>query len=548
MIAEKTLLQTNKTIVNKGYKCYVTTMSTDTTNLPDDVSELKSLFVETKQNYESRIKILEEQVHLLRDKLFARKSEKLAREVDTGQLLLFNEVEQVGQQPAEQESIEVPAHSRRRGKRKPLPTDLLRVEVVHDLTEEEKHCACGAEKSRIGEATSEQLDYIPAKIQVIKNIRYKYACKVCEGIEADGPEVSIAPMPEQLLPKSIATPGLVAHIITSKYADALPLYRQEKIFERLKIELKRQTMASWIIKVAQKCTVLLDLLNQEIRSGPLVQIDETGVQVLDEPGREATTKSYMWVFRGGDPARPALLYQYHPSRSADVAKAFLGDYTGYVQTDGYVGYEFVDDMPGVKHLGCWAHVRRKFYEAVKARGNGKKKKKKGNAEAALDFIGRLYAIEQSVQDRNLEPDEVYALRQKKAIPILKAFREWLDEKSLITPPSGLLGKAITYALNQWNRLTVYVEDGRMQPDNNLAENAVRPFVVGRKNWLFSATPDGAHASAALYSLIETAKANNLEPYWYLRYLFDRLATAKTDADYRALLPQYIDKKKIEPSV
>ncbi len=526
-------------------------MNIDTENLPDEATELQALIVnliETHQGYESRIKLLEEQLRLLRHQMFARKSEKLAREVDSGQLLLFNEVEQVESQATEQESIEVPAHTRKRGKRKPLPEDLPRIEVVHDIAEEEKQCACGAEKSRIGEATSEQLDYIPAKIQVIKHIRYKYACKICEGIESDGPEVSIAPMPELLLPKSIATPGLVAHIITSKYADALPLYRQEKIFERLGIELKRQTMASWVIKVAQKCTVLLELLNQEIRSGPLIQIDETGVQVLDEPGREATTKSYMWVFRGGKPERPVLLYQYHPSRSGEVAKTFLGDYTGYVQTDGYVGYEFVDDMPGVKHLGCWAHVRRKFYEAVKAHGNVKKKKKKGNAEAALDYIGRLYAIEQSVADRNFEPIQVYELRQKKAVPILKEFREWLDEKSLVTPPSGLLGKAITYALNQWNRLTVYVEDGRLQPDNNLAENAVRPFVVGRKNWLFSATPDGAYASAALYSLIETAKSNNLEPYWYLRYLFDRLATAKTEADYRALLPQYIDKKKIEPSV
>jgi len=533
-------------------------MNTDTTNLPDNVSELKSLFVETQQNfvetqqkfieaqqnYEARIKLLEDQVHLLRHKLFGRKSEKLSRDVDSGQQLLFNEIEQEGEQPAEQESIEVPAHSRRRGKRMPLPEDLPRVEVIHDIAEEEKHCACGAEKNRIGEETSEQLDYIPAKIQVIRHVRYKYACKVCEGIEAEEPAVSIAPLPEQLLPKSIATPGLVAHIITSKYADALPLYRQEKIFERLGVELKRQTMASWVIKVAQKCMVLLDLLKQEIRSGPLVQIDETVVQVLDEPGREATTKSYMWVFRGGDPARPALLYQYHPSRSGDVAKSFLGDYTGYVQSDGYVGYEFVDDMPGVKHLGCWAHVRRKFMEAVKARGNGKKKKKKGNADAALEFISSLYAIEQSAKDRSLEPDQVHALRQKKAVPILKAFRLWLDEKPLITPPSGILGKAITYTLNQWNRLMVYVEDGRLQPDNNLVENAIRPFVVGRKNWLFSATPDGAHASAALYSLIETAKANNLEPYWYLRYLFERLTAAKTEADYKALLPEYVDKTNI----
>ena len=227
-----------------------------------------------------------------------------------------------------------------------------------------------------------------------------------------------------------------------------------------------------------------------------------------------------------------------------MAKTFLGDYSGYVQTDGYVGYEFVDEMPDVKHLGCWAHVRRKFMEAIKARGKGNKKKKKGNAEAALDYITSLYAIEHSAKDLSLDPDQVYALRQKKAVQILEGFRTWLDEKSLITPPGGILGKAISYTLNQWDRLTVYVQDGRLLPDNNLAENAIRPFVVGRKNWLFSATPAGAHASAALYSLIETAKANGLEPYWYLRFLFDRLPSAKTAEDYKALLPQYADKKQI----
>ncbi len=529
-------------------------MDIDITSLPDDTAELQTLLVETQKNfketqqdYESRIKLLEEQIRLLRHQMFVRKSEKLAREVDTGQILLFNEVEQIESQATEQESIEVPAHTRRRGKRKPLPEELPRVEVIHDISEEEKKCACGAEKSRIGEETSEKLDYIPAKMQVIKHIRYKYACKVCEGIETEGSVVSIAPMPAQLLPKSIATAGLVAYIIISKYADALPLYRQEKIFERLGIELKRQTMATWVIKVAQRCTPLLELLNQEIRSGPLIQIDETRVQVLKEPGREATTQSYMWVFRGGNLSSPAILYQYHPTRAGDAAKAFLGEYTGYVQTDGYVGYEFVDEMPGVKHLGCWAHARRKFMEAQKAQGNKSRKKKKSNADIALDYIGNLYAIEQSAIDRNLDPAQVYALRQKKAVPILEEFFMWLEEMSLITPPGRLLGKAITYAINQWDRLVVYVKDGRLQPDNNLAENAIRPFVVGRKNWLFSSTPDGAHASASLYSLIETAKANDLEPYWYLRYLFDRLPAAETEEDYRSLLPQNTDKAKIQPS-
>jgi transposase len=509
--------------------------------LSDNVVDLKKLII----SYDSENRLLKEEINLLRYKLFGRKSEKLSRDVGSGQLLLFNEAEQAAEAQTEpQEEISVPAHKRRRGKRTPLPKDLPRVEVVHDLSEEDKQCACGATKSQIGQVESEQLDIVPPQCKVIKNIRLKYVCKCCEGTEADEPAVSIAPMPEQLLPKSIATPGLMAYIITSKYADSLPLYRQEKIFERLGVELKRQTMASWVIKVAQKCRLMVDMMCREIRSGPLIQIDETGVQVLEEPGREATTKSYMWVFRGGDPAKPVLVYQYHPTRSGDVAKEFLADYTGYVQTDGYVGYEFIDDLPDVKHLGCWAHVRRKFIEAVKARGKSRKTKKKSSAEVALDYITKLYAIEQSAKACSLGTDQLYALRRKKAEPLLEKFRTWLDETALITPPGGLLGTAISYTLNQWDRLLVYLNDGRLHPDNNLTENAIRPFVVGRKNWLFSATPDGAHASAALYSLIETAKANGLEPYWYLRYLLERLPAAKTQQDHRALLPQYVDKKQI----
>lgn len=522
-------------------------MNNDAAQLPDNINELRKLFISTRQQHESEINLLKEQVRILQHKLFGKKSEKLSGKVGIGQLLLFNEAEQVENQEvtSEKEQIEVPAHTRKRGRRKPLPNNLPRIDVIHDLTEEEKQCACGKEKSLLGKEISEQLDYVPATLRVIRNIRLKYTCRQCEGVEADEPAVSIAPMPEQLLPKSIATPGLLAHIITSKYVDALPLYRQEKIFERLGVDLRRQTMASWVIKLAQKCMQMVNLMCSEIRSGPLIQIDETGVQVLEEPGRKATAKSYMWIYRGGEPDKPALVYQYHPTRSAEVPRTFLGDYAGYVQTDGYAGYEFLDELPEVKHLGCWAHVRRKFMETIKARCKTKNgKKKKGRADEALDYIGKLYGIEQSARDQQLSYDQVKQLRQKKAKPILDEFGKWLEEQALKTPPGGLLGKAVSYALGQWNRLTVYIEDGRLHLDNNLAENAIRPFVVGRKNWLFSATPAGAHASAALYSLVETAKANGLEPYWYLRYLFERLPAAKTKEDQKALLPQYADRTKI----
>jgi transposase len=196
----------------------------------------------------------------------------------------------------------------------------------------------------------------------------------------------------------------------------------------------------------------------------------------------------------------------------------------------------------VAHLGCWAHVRRKFVEAQAGRGKGSKKK--GRTDEALEYIGKLYGIEQSARARNLDAAQLQALREKNSIPLLQSFRGWLDATALLTPPGGLLGKAVTYALNQWDRLTVYTGDGRLPMDNNLAENAIRPFVLGRKNWLFADTQAGAHASATMYSLIETAKANALEPYWYLRYLFEQLPLAHTEDDLKALLPQHVDTARI----
>jgi transposase len=297
-------------------------MNIETATLPNNVDDLKALFVETQQYYEAEIKLLKEQVNILQHRLFGRKSEKLSKDAGNGQLLLFNEAEEA--LAAEPETtIEVPAHSRKKPGRRPLPSDLPRVEVIHDISEEEKICACGTEKSKIGQEVSEQLDYIPAKVQVIRNIRPKYVCKNCEGVEADEPAVTIASLPEQMIPKSIATPGLLAQVFTAKFVDALPFYRQEKQFERIGVELGRQTMCCWAIKVGQKCKPLRELLIEEIRSGPLIQMDETTLQVLNEPGREATTKSYMWVFRGGDPEKPGFVYQYHPSRSGEVAKEFL---------------------------------------------------------------------------------------------------------------------------------------------------------------------------------------------------------------------------------
>jgi len=527
-------------------------MNLDLSNLPDDAAALKeiiALHLTQEEKYQERIDYLEQMVTLLQKQLFGRKSEKDVWP-DHNQLQLFDPIKlpESDRQVAE-EKIVIPEHRRKKRGRKPLPADLGRVEVIHDIPEEEKQCDCGAALSRIGEDVSEKLDYIPAKLQVIRHIRYKYACKSCEGVESQGPTVKIAPVPVQLLPKSIASEGLIAHLIVSKFADGLPLYRQQKIFGRLGIELSRATMANWVVNASRQCQPLLDLLEKEIRSGPLIHMDETPYQVLNEPGRRNTSKSYMWVFKGGQEDRPSLLYQYHRTRSGEAALKFLGDYQGYVQSDAFSGYEFLSGKKGITHVGCWAHARRYFVDVIKAKKKNRSKRlqPKSLADEAIEFISRLYQIEKEAKARNLEALEIYQLRQEKAKPVLETFKIWLDAKQQITPPKGLLGKAISYALKHWEKLTVYIEDGRLSPDNNAAENAIRPFVVGRKNWLFAGHPNGAEAGATFFSLVETAKANGLEPYNYLRYIFEKLPLAQTAQDYRNLLPQFVDKNDLATS-
>jgi transposase len=446
---------------------------------------------------------------------------------------MFNEAEALVAKQAEEESLVVPEHTRRKAKRKPLPEDLPRVEVIHDLEEEEKICSCGAHLSRIGEEVSEKLDIVPAKIQVIRHIRYKYACKSCEGLESLGPTVKIAAPPAELIPKGLATAGLLAYVAIAKYADALPLYRQEKIFARYGIELTRSTMAGWMVKAAERCEPLMRLLQRELISGPLVNADETPVQVMDEPGRANTTKSYMWVFRGGTPGKEVVFYRYSPTRSGDVPQEILQGYRGYLQTDAFSAYDGLDKQ--VRLVGCFAHVRRNFVKVIDARGKGNKKT--GSAEVALDYIRKLYAIEKVGRQQGLSALEFYAFRKEKAEPILHEFKSWMDKRAQLTPPKGLLGKALSYALNHWPKLIRYVEDGHITPDNNAAENAIRPFVVGRKNWLFAGHPNGANAGATLFSLIETAKACGLEPYRYLRFVFESLPLAQSPEGYEALLPQ-----------
>ena len=287
-----------------------------------------------------------------------------------------------------------------------------------------------------------------------------------------------------------------------------------------------------MIAAAGACQALMEALLDKLRCGPILQIDETTVQVLKEHERANTDLSYVWVARGGPPGEPVVVYRYEPSRAARVAFQIIGDYQGYVQTDGYAR---PCAQPGIVHVGCWAHVRRAFKEAADALG--KVSSRAGSALQALGFIAKLYRAESQLsKHRDEDPERFVAARRAQVQPVLDKFHGWLQDKRAQVLPGSALGKAVAFALSEWAKLIRYLDHAQLRPDNNACEQAIRPFVVGRKNWLFSGSPRGAEASAILYSLIETAKANRREPYWYLRELLEKLPHARTRADYLSLLP------------
>lgn len=519
--------------------------------LPEDVEALKAI-IAAYENEKNELRelteslnnekkhligenfYLQEKIRQLTAKLFGKKSEKLTAE-DVFQGRLFDEAEEGSNEetvhrPAP--TIRVASHERKKPGRKPLPDYLPREEIVIDIPEEEKRCACGEERTKIGEDVCEKMDIIPAKVVVKKYIRPKYACRNCEGSGDEGKiGVLTAPLPPQVLPRSIATPGLLAYLFTSKFCDALPFYRQEKMFARIGVDLSRATMCNLAMDIREKYPYLESSMWEGLREYPSIGIDETTVQVLAETGKKNTTTSYMWLFRGAH-KRPLVLYHYAPSRSPNEITCFLEGYSGVIQTDGYAGYDIFGKSVNIRHAGCWAHARRKFYDAEKASPGG-------YSAAVLGTIKELYAVEDEARERVLSPDEVYSLRREKSLPVIERLKSQLESKAHHVAPKSLLGKAIRYTLDQWNKLCVYLDDGQIPIDNNAVENAIRPFVVGRKNWLFSGSPRGARASALLYSIIETAKANRFEPYWYFRFLFERLPVTPKE-EISSILPHRLD--------
>ena len=497
-------------------------MTIDVSSLPDDPVLLKKLLLEERKKYAR----LEERFRLAQHKQFGKSSEGYP-----GQGELFNEAEElsveleVDKEAPETERI---SYERKKPVRKSLPIDLPREVVVHDIAEEDKVCdGCGYELHQMGEDKSEKLEFIPAQVKVVEHVRPKYSCRHCEQCSTSV-KIKQAPVPLSPIPKSFATASLLSQIITSKYQYGLPLYRQESMFKQYGIDLSRQTMSSWILKSATLLKPLYDRLHQRLLQQRIIQADETTLNVIESD----KTKCYMWLYCTGTDSPNNLdtpnivLYDYHASRSSRCAIDFLQGHSGYLQVDGYQGYASTE----ATLVGCWAHARRKFKEAQIAQPKGKK----GKATWAMTHIRKLYRIEASIKDKTPSEKQVY--RQEQAVPLLNELKEWLDKSLLQIPPKTALGKAVGYCLNQWPKLIRYVEDGELNIDNNRAERAIKPFVIGRKNWLFSNTEKGAHASSILYSMVETAKANGLIPFNYLHQVITALSERNHDAALDDLLP------------
>jgi transposase len=504
----------------------------DAATLQQENAALRDRLTRAEQQLDAktqRIRDLEELLLKFKHRAFGASSEQSP----PGQDRLFDESE-VGAEAleeAEAETVAVAGHSRKRTRRPRLSDDLPRVEIIHDLDPSEKICPeHGCDLTPMGEEVSEQLEFIPATVEVERHICKKYTCPECEG------RVVTATKPPQPIPKSVASPNLLSWVAVSKYADALPLYRQCQIFARLGFEVDRTTLARWMVACGRLIQPLVNLLWDKLRQERVVHMDETTVQVLAEAGKTPQSKSYMWVSVAGPPDGGVVLFHYAPGRGGQVAKDLLAGYHGALMVDGYEGYGAACTEQ-ITRLGCWAHARRRFIEAQRLQPKGKT----GKPDQALSWIGRLYGIERALRaqqerDGDLKAEDVYQARQAQALPILGQLRSWLDKTVPVTAPESALGKAVGYLDQQWPRLVRYVEDGHYPIDNNRAENAVRPFVVGRKNWLFSQSTDGVKASANLYSLIETAKAHGLEPHAYLARVLAELPQATTVEQIEALLP------------
>lgn len=483
-------------------------------------SEIKNLTLQVKE-LNSNYNWILQQLKLSKKKIYGSSAEKIAEEY--GQLNLFNEAELERQPLAVEPKLEEIRYKRKKSKKKTqaeIYGDLPVEEIVYDIPEEEKICEkCGSEMSFMKYEIRREMKIVPAKVSVVEHKKAVYVCKNCDkkGTESNFKTAEGLPA---LIEKSLVSPSMLAYIMNQKFTNAMPLYRQEQEFKRMGVNLTRQTMANWMIKGANLLRPIYEEMRKELVSKQFLHADETPLEVLNEPGKAPASKSYMWVYKTGKhEGMPIVLYDYEVGRSGEFAKKFLSGFSGYLHCDGWTGY---DKVKNAKRCGCWAHLRRYFLNALDVQED--KTDYSTIAGKGFLMIEKVFSLEKTTQknpDKKSEYtlDEIAEIRKEKSALAVQEFFEFCEKNQGRTLPKSMTGRAITYALNQRKTLETFLEDPKIELTNNSAERAIKPFVIGRKNWLFCNSEAGAQASSIIYSIIETAKANNINPYDWLEQIF-----------------------------
>lgn len=513
--------------------------------LPNDPAVLKRLIAEEREQRQALVDRIKqeaaEQMEALRERLEAEHKAALAailrryygprcEKFDPRQLLLFGQ--QVDGQPLDEASIEDEAGGRlvtRRAKnrhkhgRQQLPEDAERIDIEHDLSDQQKACpACGTQRERIGAEVSEQLEYFPANFKVLRHIRHKYGCPCCE--QADGnPNIVTAAKPPQPIEKGLPGPSLLAHVITSKLGDHLPLYRLEKIYARHDVHIARSTMCAWMRAAGELVTPLVELMIERVRQSRAIHTDDTTVPI-QSPGAKQCRKGRIWCYLG-DGNHPYVVYDYTPNWTRDGPARWLKEYRGYLQADGYGGYDGIYAGGEVTEVACWAHARRKFYDAQDS--------DRRRSTEMLSLIGKLYAVEREAKE--LKDDARLALRRERAVPVLDEIKAWLAAEGEIVLPRSPIAQAITYTRNQWDALCVYTTQGFLNIDNNAAERALKRVAIGRKNWLFAGNDEAAANHAKLWSLIASCERHGVDPQRYLTSVLAKIRQTPAE-ELEQLLP------------
>ena len=502
-------------------------MNTNSVENTEEKLKIENMLLKQRIEYlESKLQVVDELLRLSVRKQFGSSSEK---NFVAAQLSLFDQyqdddsaADSKENKLQEESPIEEVTYKRRKkvGHRKEQLEGLPVETIEYRIPEEEQVCdCCHGQLHEMSKEVRKEVVIIPATLKVVEHVSYIYACRSCEKESITVP-IKKAQAPRGALPGSPASASAIAYVMSQKFVDSMPLYRLEKHFERMGITFSRQTMSNWMINAYERwLKVLYEHMKKELLRQKIIHCDETTLQVLREKDRAPQTKSYMWLYRSGKYGIPIVLYDYQPSRGGKCPKKFLEGFSGHIHVDGYAGYNKVDNA---RFSACWAHARRAFVDALKALPANVKPESHSLtvSNEGLEYCNRIFEVERLLKDE--APDVRFIERLKKSKPILDEFKKWLDYNSEITLPQGKAGKAIKYCLNIWDKLIVFLEHGMLEIDNNRAERSIKPFVIARKNFLFCNTPKGAEAAAVIFSITESAKESGLNPFEYLKYLFETM--------------------------